>query len=612
MKKLINYTLLLGSVIALASCSAEDPTIAKNDYDKVSLTVQLPTQNTTRFNDGKQIDQLYYTILDKTGAEVLDSGMQPWEEGIMSQKITLDLVPGQEYQVVFFADTKDAESKGYTYSASTASLSIDYDAVEINNDNYDAFYKIVPGISTATSSNTAIVLTRPFAQINIGTKGFDNNLVSACIDKYTTEFSLASTNLASGVSFLNGAPSYTAATKGFTKTVTDLTATKALTDAYPVGGYNYLDMMYLLVNPDATAEEGKAVLGGSFNVSLTDNGVTTPVQNIPLLNMPAKENYQTNIYGSLLTDAKDLTISIDPSFGEGSPYTYLEVPDTAVPVTDNNGNAVNGLYVDTDAKTLYTGSPEALAYINQNWNTLFKNAKYNYYSITLYSDIDFTGYTWACINTNSDNCHFNGIDGQGCTIRNMTIGHGSMGSAMFWGPGCSNLPEGNYIRNLNLENVTVNSGNDYHAGIFICQTYGDWVISNVNVNKATITGTYDIGTFVGRVYNDSSETGRSLTMTNVSAKDVTIVSNAPKLTGYRFDDNVGCVVGFVDEGRNCTASFTNVTIDGLDITAPEGFTVVTDGYQYTTDFPGSIANSSWAINTNAGITTSNVKVTYTK
>lgn len=609
MKKLINYTLILGSVIALASCSAEDPTIAKNDDGKVTLTVQLPSQNKTRFNDGQKIDQLYYSILDKDGTQVLDSGMYPWE-GKESQQVTLDLVPGQEYQVVFFADSKAAESNGYTYTESAASLSITYDDVQINDDIYDAFYKIVPGITTKTSSTTPIVLTRPFAQINIGTKGLNSSIVAPCIEKYTTEFTLAATNLADGVSFLNGKPSYTAATKGFTKTVTDLTATKALalTDKYPVPGFDYLDMMYLLVNPDDNADEGKAVLSGSFNVTITDDNNPTPVADIPLLSLPAKENYQTNIYGSLLTDATDLTISINPGFGEGSPFTYLGVPDTAVAYTDAEGNVVNGLYVDSNAKTLYTGTPEALNYLNKNWYTVFNNPNQPYYSIKLYSDIDFTGYTWIGINSNSDNCRFNGIDGQGCTIRNFTTEAGTRGGAMFWGPGASNLPGGgNYIRNLNLENVTVNSQNSYHAAIFVCQTYGNWEISNVHVNKATINGCYDVATFVGRVYNDNNE-GRNLTMTNVSAKDVTIIAKASKLQGGRYDDNVGCVVGFVDEGQGCTATFTNVTVDGLNITAPQGFTVVTNGYQYSTN----TSLSAWEINTDAGISTSNVTVTYTE
>ncbi len=356
MKKFIYSSLILGSAFALASCSADEPGLSKTD-GPLTLTVQLPGESATRFATGSSVDILYYTILNEDGTTVLASDSQPWEKGATSATVTLDLIPSQNYQVVFFAMNSNAT--GYQYNPATAAFTVDYDQVAINNDIYDAFCAKVPGINTAyDTTENPINLSRPFAQINIGTNDLGSKIVTSYgLDNYTTTFAVEATNLATGVSYLTSGSNnmtYTPATDGFSKEVTDLTDTAGLTDAYPVEGYKYLDMMYLLVNP-GTDTDGQALLSATFTTSIS-GGIN--VQEVNLSSLPAKANYQTNVYGKLLTDSKDFNVQIAPAFEGSLPEVTVSEPEEALDALNNNESLVfNGTTDALDLSNLSNTEP---------------------------------------------------------------------------------------------------------------------------------------------------------------------------------------------------------------------------------------------------------------
>lgn len=369
MKKFIYTSLILGSTLALASCSADEPGMAKND-NTIILTVNLPGQNATRFGDGNQINLLYYSIFstkaDNNG-EAIQTGTLEWEDPSAPLQVALDLVPSVEYNVVFFACNSDVTTTltatnpdltindgAYGYNPTTADFKIDYTATiaNLNNEAYDAFYA-KKKISTNTTE-TQISLTRPFAQINIGTNDLDKPMVQELgYNNIRTNLIVGKDNLATGMSFLNG--TYTEAANGFTKYMGSISNAANLKDGFPIEGYKYLNMMYLLVNP-GTATNGQALLDVEFQVLVLNGnevGSTAVLANsIKEPSLPVRANFQTNIYGALLTKVKDFSVKIQPDF-----YYAQEDDDFTVPETKETlMSLLNG---DDDCKILI---PEGTSY----------------------------------------------------------------------------------------------------------------------------------------------------------------------------------------------------------------------------------------------------------
>ena len=80
--------------------------------------------------------------------------------------LSLNLVKGKTYDLVFWADA--TEGSPYTFSSASKSVSVTYDNVG-NNENRDAFFQAVKGLTVNGPVQQTIQLRRPFAQVNIGT-----------------------------------------------------------------------------------------------------------------------------------------------------------------------------------------------------------------------------------------------------------------------------------------------------------------------------------------------------------------------------------------------------------------------------------------------------------
>ncbi len=361
MKKFIYSTLFLGSALALASCSAEEPGISSGD-GKVSLTVQLPAELATRFATGNNIDQLYYSICS-TGEtpKVLDYGSMTWPKGQSSTTVDLNLVPGQEYQVVFFAcngsvttelnESVTTSTTNYSYNPSTADFSVNYGEDMTNNDAYDAFYTVEPNISSMSSGKT-VNLTRVFAQVNFGTDDSEKGVVeNVGLDNYKSSFTITS-GLLSGVNFLSGTT--TAQTTPVTFSLASLAG--SVDGTFPVNTaanvpYTYLEMNYLLVNPAATEA---TLLNAEYSVTASG----TMVNQLNLSGMPTRSNYQTNVYGSLLTAKNSFTVAISPAFGGLMDSKPISDPEKALEALNSNSSVVfNGTTDALDLTNLSNTQP---------------------------------------------------------------------------------------------------------------------------------------------------------------------------------------------------------------------------------------------------------------
>lgn len=319
---LLSTFTIAAAALLVTSCNDEmDNGLKTGDEGTVTFTAQLPSEMGTRaFADGLTAKYLQYAVyeagqstpLPVFGDETTVVGEA--EMNNLKQTVSLKLTTGKTYDVIFWADaTTDSP---YTFNPASQEVSVDYSKVNNNSDNCDAFFK-KETITVSGNQSVDVKLTRPFAQVNIGTDDFDAAKASG-LEVTQTEVvakAFATLNLATGE-----------VSDEADRTFTMKAIPTASDGEFPVaGGYKYLSMDYLLVGAD------KATVDVAFNYGGPQSRTFT--------NVPVQRNYRTNIYGSLLTNTTDFNVVIEPAFATtnynlGALYTASQIGG-AVTLSDN-------------------------------------------------------------------------------------------------------------------------------------------------------------------------------------------------------------------------------------------------------------------------------------
>lgn len=319
---LLSTFTIAAAALLVTSCNDEmDNGLKTGDEGTVTFTAQLPSEMGTRaFADGLTAKHLQYAVYEagqSTPLKVFGDETTVVGEAEMvnlKKSVTLKLTSGKSYDVIFWADaTTDSP---YTFNPASREVSVDYSKVNNNSDNCDAFFK-KETITVSGNQSVDVKLTRPFAQVNIGTDDFDAAKASG-LEVTQTEVvakAFATLNLATGE-----------VADEADRTFTMKAIPTASDGEFPVaGGYKYLSMDYLLVGAD------KATVDVAFNYGGPQNRTFT--------NVPVQRNYRTNIYGSLLTNTTDFNVVIEPAFATtnynlGALYTASQIGG-AVTLSDN-------------------------------------------------------------------------------------------------------------------------------------------------------------------------------------------------------------------------------------------------------------------------------------
>ncbi len=319
---LLSTFTIAAAALLVTSCNDEmDNGLKTGDDGTVTFTAQLPSEMGTRaFADGLTAKHLQYAVYEagqSTPLKVFGDETTVVGEAEMvnlKKSVTLKLTSGKSYDVIFWADaTTDSP---YTFNPASQEVSVDYSKVNNNSDNCDAFFK-KETITVSGNQSVDVKLTRPFAQVNIGTDDFDAAKASG-LEVTQTEVvakAFATLNLATGE-----------VADEADRTFTMKAIPTASDGEFPVaGGYKYLSMDYLLVGAD------KATVDVAFNYGGPQNRTFT--------NVPVQRNYRTNIYGSLLTNTTDFNVVIEPAFATtnynlGALYTASQIGG-AVTLSDN-------------------------------------------------------------------------------------------------------------------------------------------------------------------------------------------------------------------------------------------------------------------------------------
>ena len=324
---LLSTFTIAAAALLVTSCNDEmDNGLKTGDEGTVTFTAQLPSEMGTRaFADGLTAKHLQYAVYEagqSTPLKVFGDETTVVGEAEMDnlkQAVSLKLTTGKTYDVIFWAADNSAK-KPYTFDPLTQTVKIKYTNVYSNNDICDAFFK-KETITVSGNQNVDVKLTRPFAQVNIGTDDFDAATIAG-LNLTQTQVKATAGDI---LNLATGKMEGTEATRTF-----KMKAIPTADDgAFPVAGYKYLLMAYIPISD--TKETVDMTFG--YNGKSSFRSFT---------NVPLQRNYRTNIYGSLLTNSVDFNVVIEPAFsGEFAHEVVSASTFAALKAAVANGQSVD-------------------------------------------------------------------------------------------------------------------------------------------------------------------------------------------------------------------------------------------------------------------------------
>jgi hypothetical protein len=289
MNKIATTISTIAAVLLAGACSKA---VVEQEGSAVTLdyTVSVTEAATKALGDGSNVDKMAYAVYDGETC-VKNAVINEQQDGKFAFQPVLFY--GKTYTVAMFA-YKDgaydvANLKAITKSANdeTADAFTHTETVMIDH-NGDLY--INGSKSDDQTSNHAVILTRPVAQLAVATEVFDD-MAQAGASKIQVDLSAPSTYNA-----VTGTPA-TAATANYTSTVANLGTIEVSGKTYAVVSCNYL-------LPTDTQTVTVKVLKADDTV----------IRTITLDNVPLVANKKTQIYGNLVKGELTFNVSINNGF----------------------------------------------------------------------------------------------------------------------------------------------------------------------------------------------------------------------------------------------------------------------------------------------------------
>ena len=296
MKKNLFFGLFATMVLLLTTACQKENDLLGNGEATISFEISTPQMATRAFSDGTTATELKYAVYHKVGENfVLLRGENKAQLNGKKAHVDVQLATGKTYYVFFWAQHPDAPFEP-DYDALT--MKVNYG--NCNDENYDAFYWF-DDVTVEGAATVDVTLTRPFAQLNIGTNDLTKiDDVSVANTAVTVKNVYDTFNFASGNVVGNAAE------------VIFAVNARPASEAFPVTGYEYLAMNYMFVQ-----REGDVLNEVIFTY---DDGKKSRT----FTNIPVKPNHRTNIYGALLTNNIGFDVEIDKDFDGDAVSTEAE------------------------------------------------------------------------------------------------------------------------------------------------------------------------------------------------------------------------------------------------------------------------------------------------
>lgn len=312
MKRIISFAAALSMIFGAASCQKDLEN--KEGDSQVSFSFELPQETVTKgtfpyLSEGRHVNELIYEVY--VGNDRMYNGaIARNEDGKFS--LELNLVTGQTYDLLFWAQHKAEQGETSFYSTSSLKrVRVNYNGQISNNDERDAFYGSRKGFTpTGIATQETVYLYRPFAQVNFATSQADYTSAASFTDQY----------LKSSV-FFDRLPNVFNVYEGdivegeYVKNVTFDYSMAPIKDQSHVSNYisyNATQYPWVAMNYVLASKEEMTVTAEARFVHEKNNPENALKKNVP--NVPIKQNYRTNILGEYFTGGNKFEIIIRPGF----------------------------------------------------------------------------------------------------------------------------------------------------------------------------------------------------------------------------------------------------------------------------------------------------------
>jgi len=359
MKKILYFVLALVAFGLLASCVKEPemgavsdpaiggvPVVVDFDLDLGFVLTKGNNPESSTLDDGSAVNKVYVAAFASDGSLVSTSKIGGSDFDPVASisggnaKITLTLVRGQDYKVVFFVQKDDTYAVSFG-DGNRATFSYK-NGLKANDASLDAFWATVD-VSAATTSYK-VTPKRPFAQVNVlvpadkipaGKSSFASSMTVKGIPDSFDLFSGKALGSVADRSFSENAISAEPFGKYATKDGT---------------GYKWIAMNYILVPAS-----------GKVDLSFCESGMDAPMS---LTGIPVKVNGRTNLVGSVYAPGGEegteadatFNILIDSGIGNGSSQNTPDHPDNPDTPDTPDGPAETEILI-ADATTYTAEEP---------------------------------------------------------------------------------------------------------------------------------------------------------------------------------------------------------------------------------------------------------------
>lgn len=315
MNKNLFKSLAFAAVAVIAgACAKESEQLT--GPSSVTFEVSTPEIATKAIGDGMTATKLYYQVFDADGKAIEGLGVQ--NKDLVSGKTTVSfqLIKDQTYNFIFWAQTAETGYYIIDEAEGLKKITADYTTHKgANDENRDAFFAVEKGLKITGPVGKTIELKRPFAQVNIATKGeikagsarrevdFTGAKSVVKIETVPTQFTpLASAQLSEY--------------KTVTFDTADIPAGFLTVDGEM---YKYLSLSYVFA-PET--ERNLATVTATLTVEGKDVSLKVP-------NIPTQRNFRTNIIGDLLTNSAEFNVVVNPEFDEDKEFNLEKVKTVA-------------------------------------------------------------------------------------------------------------------------------------------------------------------------------------------------------------------------------------------------------------------------------------------
>ena len=515
MKKILLFASAIAGLFLAGSCQREslEPVQQGNT---VTYTVTVPDALATKGigDNVANVNTLHYEVYRTAVAETVtftDADRLLYHKTATvtngTAKIELELVNDQNFTVLFWAQVGETNEAYDVTDLTNVTLKT---PIKANQVDYAAFSGVDFIEGTDALTDKTIELTRPVAQINLGT-------TEASLTAFDTRVRLDGSSMT--VSGLSNTFNVAKQIPGAALTSTTVYDEKTVpADPLKVNTTNYV---YVGMNYVGFAPEVGTPVIVSYDINTTEGHIQNTIENVPV-----KPNYRTNIIGNLITSKTAYTVELDETWGV--PAEEYEVWDGKTLTEPTTFNAA-GEYV--------ISLPSEWAWLANKQNPATKAAPAPIV-INLASDLDFGGHELTglvALRSGSLTVNGNGYAVLNAKVVSGNEDNGTNAASLF-----ISLPDSELkVENLDVKNVNVvTSGANPYAGVITSYVEGVVTIKNVNVYNSSVYGIDSIGAIAGFIAAYGTVTVENVLVDGVKLANADVADESGAMGGF-----VGRVAG---------------------------------------------------------------------